>query len=125
MNVVRWTFYDGTDTYTFEINPDTGGSPAYAKTITSQSTLAPNGKTLVFEGTDQVPKFEFSGTILTEAHFNAFLEWWDKRRQIQVTDDLGRQFWIYLETFTPTRVRAVQHPWKHSYQVSAVILDWA
>lgn len=126
MNVVRWTFYDPTVpvTYTFEINPDTGGSPGYAKTLTSQSTVAPGGKALVFEGADEVPSFEFSGTILTEAHFNAFTEWFDKRRQIQVTDDLGRQHWIYIATFKPVRERAVHHPWKHSYTITAVILDW-
>lgn len=126
MIVVRWTFYDPTvpQTYTFEINPNTGGTPSYAKTLSTSSTVAPGGKTLIFEGADQVPKFEFSGTILTEAHFNAFVEWWDKRRQIRITDDLGREFWVYIESFTPTRVRAVHHPWKHTYNVVAQILDW-
>ena len=126
MPVVRWEFEDPVtlDTYEFEINPSSGGSPAYQKSFQYQATAAEDGKTLIFEGRDQVQKINFSGTILTEEHFNAFITWWQKRYQVNITDDLGRTFSIVLESFTPTRERAVLHPWKHSYEVSATIVDW-
>lgn len=122
----RWLFYDPVEdeTYTFEINPNDGGSPQFAKKITDQSTVAPGGKTLLFEGADEVQTLEFSGVILEQTQYDAFRLWWAKRRQIKVTDDLEREYWVYIKTFAPKRERAIHHPWKHSYSVTAVILDW-
>lgn len=122
--VTKWTFYDGSDTYTFEINPNEGGSPARKKTISYKSTAAPDGKTLIFEGRDQPPTIQFSGILLTEAQYDAFEEWWDKRQQVRVTDDLGREYWIYIDSFDPKRVRARSYPWKHQFSITATILDW-
>jgi hypothetical protein len=127
MSVVRWQIYDPITavTDTFEFNPDSGGSPAYKKTETFANTCAPDGKTLIFEGQDEPQRLEWSGTILTEAHYNKYVEWWAKRRQLRVTDDLGRVYWVYINSFTPTRVRAATRPWKHTFDVSATILSWA
>lgn len=124
--VVRWTFYDPieVETYTFEINPNEGGSPSYKKTVGNQSTSAPDGKTLLFEGQDEVQTLQWSGVILTQAHYDKYVEWWQKRRQIRLTDDLGRQYWIYLTSFEPTRRRAATRPWKHDFNATATILDW-
>lgn len=126
MAVVRWRFYDPLvpETYIFDINPNEGGTPAFKKNVAYQNTAAPNGRTLMFEGRDEYQTFSFSGTILIEAHYNAFLYWWQKRHQIHVTDDLGRQFWIYITTFDPKRVRAAHHPWKHTYTCEATVVDW-
>lgn len=122
--VVKWSFYDGTTTYTFEINPSDGGSPSRKKSITYKSTAAPDGKTLIFEGRDQPITVSFSGTLLTQAQYDAFETWFDKRQQVRITDDLGRQYWIYIESFDPKRVRARSHPWKHTYSIEATVLDW-
>lgn len=126
MTVVRWIFDDLTDSssYTFPINPSEGGSPQYKKSINTQNTAAPDGKTLVFEGRDAPQTLSFSGTILDEAQYNAMVLWFNKRHQIKVTDDLGREFMVYITDFEPKRVRAVQHPWKHSYTVNYIVLDW-
>ncbi len=123
---MRWAFEDPNtlQTYVFPVNPSEGGTPSYDKQIQYQNTSAPDGKVISFEGRDQVQPFEFSGVLFTEAELNAFVTWWGKRYQIKVTDDLGREFWIEIRSFKPTRVRAVQHPYKHNYQVSAVIVDW-
>lgn len=122
----RWTFFDPStsDTYAFEINPNTGGSPDYKRNFAYSNTAAADGKTLVFEGRKTAPTLEVSGTLLTQAQYDAFVTWWQKRNQILMTDDLGRQFWVVIENFKPTRVRAVQHPWKHTYSLSLTIIDW-
>lgn len=127
MAVVRWNFYDGvlSTTYTFPINPNAGGSPAYRKRITEETTSAPAAKTLLFEGNDEVQQIEFSGTILDQAHYDTFVTWFKKRRQIRITDDLGRQFWVYIKEFVPTRVRSAGAPYKHTYTCTAVILSGA
>lgn len=122
----KWTFSDPTasEIYTLLVNPDAGGSPQYKKNLFYQSTSAPGGKTLVFEGQDEVQEIEFSGTLIDESQLDNFVLWFDKRRQIMITDDLDREFWVYIKSFEPTRVRNVSHPFKHTWKVSAVVLDW-
>lgn len=122
----RWTFYDPLIpvTYTFEISPNDGGTPSRKKGITYQNTAAPDGKTLIFQGRDDAMTMSFSGTLLSEAQLDAFNTWYDKQHQIRVTDDLSRQFWIFITEFDPKRAFSVSHPWKHTYQVTATILDW-
>lgn len=124
--VVRWIFYDpGTsETYVFAINPSSGGSPGYKKNFTFANTAAPDGKTLVFEGRDEVQNLEFDGVIFEQVELDAFVLWWQKRNQITITDDLGRIFSIIIQEFTPKRERAVHHPWKHSYSCKAIIVNW-
>jgi len=124
--VVRWLFEDTAtaESYTFEVNPRAGGSPSYKKTISYQNTSAPDGKTLVFEGLDAAQEIEWEGVILQETQYDAFLTWYQKRRQIRLTDDLGRQMWIYIKSFEPKRRRGQSHPWLHDYTITAVILSW-
>lgn len=126
MSVVKWVFTDLTDAseYTFDINPNEGGTPAYKKNINYQSTAAPDGKTLIFEGRDQAGTATFSGVILYQEQYDALVLWFQKRHQIQVTDDLGRTFMIYVVSFEAKRQRAVHYPWKHSYTVEYVVVDW-
>lgn len=128
MSVLRWELFDPTvsETYVFYINPSQGGSPTYQKNITAQATTAPGGKTLLFEGADSPQTFEFSGTILNQGMYDAMLHWYNKRRQVRITDDLGRQFWIYITQFEATRKRVAppNHQWKHDFKISAFILNW-
>lgn len=124
--VVRWIFTDPTDSssYTFEINPNEGGSPTLKKNVLFKNTAAPNGKTLIYEGRDDPVTFSFSGTLLTQAQLEAFETWYLKRHQIVITDDLGRTFSVYITSFDPKRVRSAHIPWKHTYTVEAISLDW-
>lgn len=127
MTVVRWRFDDPStlESYTFSINPKEGGSPSYKKKFQYENTSAPDGKVLVFQGRDEPQKLTWDGTILDQALFDALVTWWDKRNQITVTDDLGRVFTIIIESFEPKRVRAATVPWKHTYSVTATIVNWA
>lgn len=122
----RWTVYDPVTavTWTFPINPHAGGTPSRRKRIDSQNTSAPGGKTLLFEGQDEVQEISCDGTILDQALHDALVAWWEKRYQVQLTDDLGRVMWVYLKTFEPKRARNAERPWKHQYTITAVILDW-
>lgn len=124
--VVRWTFEDPTtlEVYTFEVNPREDNTPGWEKNFGYQNTSAPDGKVLVFEGRDNVRRGSFSGTLFTQEHFDTLQEWWAKRRQITVTDDLGRSYSVVLETFKPTRKRSYHHPWRHDYEITYVIVDW-
>lgn len=125
-DVVRWIFYDpGTsETYVFPINPKEGGTSGYKKTFTFQNTAAPDGKTLVFQGRPEAGSLEFSGVLFEQTELEAFVLWWRKQNQITLTDDLGRNFSIVIQEFIPKRIRAMQHPWKHSYTCKATIVNW-
>ncbi len=126
MAVVRWTFYDpgSGDTYEFHINPNTGGSLPFKKNFMYHTTAAPDGKTLIFQGRPEIQTLEFSGTILEQAHFDAFVAWWRMQNQVRITDDLGRQFWAVIQDFEPQRVASAIYAWKHTYTCRAVIVDW-
>lgn len=125
MAVVKWVFEDLSDasTYTFEINASEGGTPTYRKNLHVVSAIAPGGRTIVSEGADSVETQRFSGTILNEEQYNAMLEWFNKRHQIQFTDDLYRTWVIYITGFTATREHRQSHPWYHKYTVDYIIVD--
>ena len=124
--VVRWNFYDPAtlESYDLEVNPNEGGSPQYRKTITNQSTVAPGGRTLIFEGLDEPFTLEWSGVLLSQSQHETFVDWWDKRHQIQLTDDLERVYMIYITAYEPKRGKAQSHAYKHTYTIRATILDW-
>jgi hypothetical protein len=121
----RWTFSDPAtgDAYTFEINPNTDGSPQFKKTVTYQSTAAADGGLILFEGRDAATTLSFSGTILTQAQYNAMIRWFGKRHQVIFTDDLGRITTIYITAFSPKRKFTRSNPWRHEYSVEALVLN--
>ncbi len=121
----RWKFYDaiGNIEITLPINPKEGGSPSYKKNIQTQATTAPNGNTIIFEGQDEVKTYEWSGVILEQSHYQLLVTWFEKRRQIRITDDLNRVIWVYITEFTPKRQMSYQYPWKHEYSLRALKLD--
>ena len=124
MSVVKWFFNDPVsgDNYTFEINPNDGGSASMRKNLVYQNTAAPGGNVLMFEGQDEAQTGEFSGVILSEAQYLKMIEWFNKRYPIQVTDDLGRTDTIYITEFTPQRKRSVNYPYKHEYTVRYTVI---
>ncbi len=124
---IAWRFEDATEgTVLFmPINPNDGASPHYQKSLTKETTTAPGGtgQTLIFEGSDQAIDFAFSGALLTQEHYEFILNAWKKRHLLKLTDDLGREFVIYIESFNPKRVRSATYPWRHTYDANAVIVQ--
>ncbi len=123
----RWVFEDlvTLESWTMDVNPREGGAPQYQKNVSYQATAGEDGKTLAFEGRDNPLTSEFSGVVLTETMYNTLLEWYQKRHQFQVTDDLGRVFMIYITGFAPKRKWSTTHPWRHDYTCTYTVIDWA
>ena len=123
---IPWRFYDPVDLveYAFEINPIGGGVPDRRKNVSARKTTAPGaeGKTLLFEGADEVPNVSISNVVLSETQYTAFETWFDKRHQIRLTDDLNRSWWIYITGLKLERERSVQYPWRHKYTIDYVVL---
>lgn len=122
---IAWNFYDPStsDSYDWVINPNEADSPQYTKNIYQTSSSGPDGNTILMEGKDEVKTMSFSGIVLTEAQYNEMITWFTKRNQIQITDDLGRTFDIYIRSFQPKRVRSNNYPWRHTYTVEVIVLD--
>lgn len=128
MSVVRWQIYDPDldETWVFPMNPKSGALPDRVKNIAEQAVSASDvNHVLLFEGQDSPAKLAWDGTILTEDFYDAMLDWFDKRRQVQLTDDLGHVWWVYLTKFTPARVNKHNYPWAMTYQAECLVIDWA
>lgn len=122
---VAWVFTDLTDssTYSWEVNPLDGNDGTFEKSITYQSTAAPDGRLLIFEGRDQPNNASWTGTILSQNQYDTLKLWYQKRHQVQIEDDLGRTFIVYVTKFSPQRVRNTTYPWKHTYSIEYVIIE--
>lgn len=124
---IAWRWEDlteGTVLY-MPINPNEGASPSYRKNLTKATTTAPGatGQKLIYEGADEVSDFAFSGAILTQEHYEFILNLWQKRHLLRLTDDLGRVFTVYIESFNPKRMLSKTYPWRHTYDATAVLVQ--
>lgn len=126
---VGWRFEDAVEgtVQIMPINPNAGASPKYQKQLTKATTTAPgaDAQPLIFEGADGVIQFDFSGVLLTQAHYEFVYNAWSKRHPVKLTDDLGRSFVIYFESFSPERQLSRTYPWKHTYQATTVVISGA
>lgn len=122
--VLRWQMHDPVlnVTQTFSMNPDKGGSPAYRKSFSSESTVGPNGSTLLYEGAPPIQTISFSGTILSDAQYIQFKNWFKKPYPLVLKDDLNREFTIVIAEFIPERVRSATLPYKHTYTLSYYVI---
>ena len=118
---IAWTFYDGSIRYELPVNPDSAKMPTKEKKVTIQATAA--GTQIIYEGRKDPKKISFSGVILEEAQYNSFKEWVNTNKQIQITDDLGQKFWVYLTTFSPKRRKSIDYAWLMDYSVEGFVLD--
>lgn len=122
---VPWIFKDTVtdDEYEFAINPIDATVPSLTKSVTTQYTAA--GIPINWEGRPTPQTMSFSGTILTEEHLNIMITWVQKSTQVNLSDDLGRKYWIYITSFSPSRQYSPQYPWRHEYSAEATVLSWA
>lgn len=121
----KWTAYSPRQdiTYTFEINPNDGGQPTFAKNITYTSTTAPNSGTLMFEGGPKPQEVTVSGTLLTETQYSMLAFFVTSHYLFQLTDDRGEQQWVYFTSFQPKRVNRAHHPWYSTYSLAYTVVQ--
>src|SRR5690606_37064028 len=100
------------------------GSNMRRKNITTQATSAPSGKVILFEGRDDPRTATWSGVLLTQDQYDEFVDWFEKRHQFEVTDDLGRIHMVYIQSLDLTRRKSMQHPWFHDFSMEVIYIDW-
>ena len=110
--------------YRWEINPKEM-STGYKKNLSYQPTAAPGGRVLAFEGRDEARMISYSGTVLSQEQFDEMIFWFQKRYQLQLEDDLGMLYSVYIVSLNYSREgKTRQYPWRHSYTGEMLILDW-
>ena len=118
---IAWNFFDGVNSYDLPINPNEAKMPSRRRPVATKATCA--GRQVMYQGRLEVPTIEFSGVLLDETQYRIFKEWFNRRKQIRITDDLGIKYWVYLKSFQPTRVKSNDYDWYHNYSASGVVLD--
>lgn len=124
--VVRWHLREiaGSDTYTFEINPNAQRSPYNSRGVRWKYHPLKG-----FSGTRdaRLPfAWGFSGVLRSKEQYDALVLWANKRVKLVLTDDRGDQFVIRITEFKPTQeagARLRHAPWRHTYEVSAFVYD--
>lgn len=121
--IVKWKFSEvhGTETWTWPINPNEGGSPTFEKQLTISSNTGPNTGTIIQEGRMQAPVLSFSGSILTQEQYEKLEEWFFLRALLDLEDDLGRTFRGVFSAYSPDRARRASRPWYHTYSAQFTV----
>lgn len=121
MATVRWKFRDVYQAgqspwvYTWDINPNSGGTLHMEKNITHHENVGPHRGSIIQEGHNGPLSISFGGTILTQRQLEALEYWFQKKVLIELTDDLGRIFRGVLSSFTPRREYRPYNPYYHKY----------
>lgn len=125
--MTKWILEDlvTTDTITLEINPSSAKMGGYRKSLTEQAGCSPTGQRILFQGRNEPQTLSLSGVIFSEGQYNTLLDWSQKNYQFKLTDDLNRDWWIYITSFRPKRRRDIGNRWLVNYDIEATVLDWS
>lgn len=122
---VAWTLTDNSsgtpEVYEFPINPNEFKPPGRRANITQESSTAPNGALVVFQGRDGARTGRMSGAVMSEQHYTDLLAWFDKWYPLVLQDDLGQTFNILITSVDWDRLRRAQHPWRFDYSVEFLV----
>lgn len=129
-----WRFRDlvTSEDYYLPVNPltDNGSQAiskqtkyeAHASTYVSSLNQLRIDDVVIQDSPSEIERFSYEGTLYTQDQYEALLYWASKPYEWELRDDLGREFLIVVEEFTPRRSRSVHFPWKHTYTFAGVII---
>jgi len=128
-----WRLWDDrlSEEFVFSVNPSSdGGSFGVVRPVAYKSVCASYRDslgvdrvgTVVFAKPDEQERFSFNGSVIFEGQRDDMLVWFSKGYPLVLTDDLGRQFRVFTESFDLKRVRSRQFPFKCDYSWSGLVL---
>lgn len=127
-SVTRWVFYDPALNETWQVprNPDAMTSPYPERKFVYNSTTAGanGGVSVVYEAHADPAQWQFSGKLKTQDHFNQLMKWRRKNNRVQVTDHLGRTFFITINKMDMVPVRVNPYAgefWTHAYTATCSV----
>lgn len=116
-----WTDNVLSETLEMEINPNAFDAPSRKANILQESTTAPNGQLVIFQGRDQAKTAKLSGAINSESFYNDMLAWTEKWYPLVLADDLGQSWNILVTASTFNRLRRSIHPWRFDYTIDVLV----
>lgn len=123
MTVVRWVFFDPSDSssYTVPVNPNQMTSPFPDKNTELGVQSPVTGQYRISRLPTMPVEWSFGGRIYDAAHHDALLEWSKRPNLIEVTDHLGRTFSVLLKEFAPTeRYPTALNYDRYEYEMNAL-----
>ena len=120
----RWQFLNPSSgvSMRFPINPKEGALPSREKNVNlGTQPTNPYANPIIIEGRESPAKFAFSGTIISQAHYQFMVNWYNSPVSCRIIDDLGQTFWVYLTKFDPKRKNRHSHAWAMDYTAEGVI----
>lgn len=108
--------------YNFYVNPKTQGFDGRKANVTSETSTAPNGQVLLFQGRDKVPTFKFSGHIISSAQYSDMNTWLEKPYPMVLTDDQSRAWTVLITSYTLERVKRANNQYRFDYNVDGLII---
>lgn len=118
----RWTFTDGStsEVVTVEMNPKVS-TETISRTLSKATSTA--GGRIRWQGRPKPTTFEFEGAARTKDGIDRLARCARKRRQLLLTDDLGRATWVLVTAFKMRPVpRGPVHN-RYEFTMSAKKLD--
>jgi len=123
--VRRWILKDplagGLGSYTVPINPEKMTSPHAPREVTIEYTTARSGQAHIWEGAARGHQWSFSGTTMTQAHYETLRMFAALQRRFWLTDHRGR---AWVVSFQSVDFKPVGHPpldWVWEYTIQATI----
>jgi len=107
---------------TFSINPISFTPPGRTANLQTESTTAPNGQPIVFQGYDKNKRLSFSGLVYSQSAYNDLDTWKDKRNVLELTDDQGQTWNVLFSSWNWTRKKSALNQWRFDYNAEAIVM---
>lgn len=122
--ILRWAIQDllpGGETYLFPINPEQQSSPHAPRVYASETTTAPDGQPLVFEGFPVAVDWTLQGKCLTQAFYEKLEHYLHQPRRVYVIDGHLRAWTVTFESMDWAPLKAAYNDWAGSYTLKLLI----
>lgn len=123
MSSNRWVLTDAvrSDSYTFNANPNSD-QEQYQKNLQFEAVLIPGSLPLLYEGHDTPTAMTLSGTLLSQTQWQTFVNFFNRRHQVLLTDDRGYGRFIYISNLQGTRKPSALFKWRMDWQMQAYMI---
>jgi hypothetical protein len=123
--MAQWTLTDNSTgtpvVLTFDINPYKFSPPGRSANLSTQTTTAPNGARIMFQGYDKPSTASFTGRALTQSFYTTLDTWKDKGYPMTLTDDQGNTWNVIITGWKWERLKRT-NLWAYEYNAEVTVL---
>lgn len=123
--VERWLLHDpgAVESVRLPLNPNKMDSPTRPRNMTWAFSSFGDQKIRGFDTPGPATDWNFSGVLLTEAHYTLLLDWTKRLVPLHITDHLGRTFEVVIKKYDPVeRPTSRLRPWRCDYTITCLLL---